>query len=178
MSSKALKPYLDMARQYIVSEDYESIAANEEHGPGTYCHLEIGDVPLLKFFGSVETEATAYFNPTDARGYSDAEGRRIAFERALKDAAKTLRAYASLAVEDLVAGNNATSYVAVELLRAMIALDHVGDHSHELRRRDRSAVENNASMARCEIADMAARFLAQKDANQRKLAKLRKMMNE
>jgi hypothetical protein len=177
MSSKALKPYLDMARQYIVSEDYESIAANEEHGPGTYCHLEIGDVPLLKFFGSVETEATAYFNPTDARGYSDAEGRRIAFERALKDAAKTLRGYAVLAWGDLEASKDTLAYAIAELLRATVALEHVEDYAHAVKRKDQPVIKTGASMIRCELADLAQRFLAQKDANQRKLTKLRKMMN-
>jgi hypothetical protein len=77
----------------------------------------------------------------------------------------------------LEASKDNIAYVTAELLRAMVALEHVEDYAHEMKRKDQPVIKTGASVIRCEIADMAQRFLAQKDANQRKMAKLSKMMN-
>lgn len=177
MASKTLGPYIETAKKYIVHVEYTAAPADNKHGPAIHCRIIVDGVPIIK--GSFEGLGVAYFNPTDPRGYSATEGQRIALERALKAAAYRVRMFTLLATDSFNNDNLRLMAGGTDTLRAIVATHDAGNRArYSLSKKDRKNYDSLLQGAIGSLCEAAKMTLAQKDANLRKLAKLRKLVSK
>lgn len=172
MASKKLEPFIKLAKKHVISVEYDTLPPTEERGIATRCRLVVGGFPVIRK-ADVRSEGIAYFNPTDPRGYSTTEGRRIAFERALKAAAKRVKLSIGYATDDLRDNLNGLDEGALNLLRAIVATQNANAMRYHMRNeavRESYRLElNYATTALCGAGEQ---LLKEHDEMTRKLRKL------